>query len=254
MIFKPKTERISKLENKYSDRIQKLTSIFENKTNIYIDYANVKPWSNKLDWHIDVKRLKQFLDSFSHINEIKFYNGTLASNSSSIEFNQNIKLLGYKLVTKPVKIMRISIDVSSISNNSPDILKNFIRKPLLSKLKVETIEFLNNELNELNKNKIKHLEDLKCNFDVEISRDMLIDYEKNDIETFVLWSGDSDFADPIKQLLRDKKRVYLFATARRISFELNELQKNGLFIYDIQKIKDFICWKKELTIRKEDPK
>ncbi|PIS08529.1 hypothetical protein COZ61_00460 [Candidatus Berkelbacteria bacterium CG_4_8_14_3_um_filter_33_6] len=254
MKFKPKTDRISKLATMCPNRIEELKNIFDQKSNIYIDYANVKPWSNKLGWHVDAKRLKQFLDSFSSINEVKLYNGTLESDNNSVNFNRNIKLLGYKLITKPVKVMRISIDVSSVSKNSPDILKNFIRKPLLSKLKIETVEFLNNELRELNNNKIKYLEDLKCNFDVEIGRDMLIDYANNNIKTFVLWSGDSDFADPIKQLLKDKKRVFLFATARRISFELNELQKNGLFIYDIQKIKDFICWKKELIIRKEDSK
>ena len=86
----------------------------------------------------------------------------------------------------------------------------------------------------------------KCNFDVEIGRDMLID-DKNGAESFVLWSGDSDFTDPIKQLLSDGKKVVLFATARRVSSELNALTKNGLFIFDIQKIKEFISWKRELS-------
>ena len=75
---------------------------------------------------------------------------------------------------------------------------------------------------------------------------MLIDYERNGIENFVLWSGDSDFADPLSQLLQDGKRVFLFATARRVAAELNDLGKKGLVIYDIQKIRDFICWKKEI--------
>ena len=90
------------------------------------------------------------------------------------------------------------------------------------------------------------IEDRKCNFDVEIGRDMLIDYERNHIDTYVLWSGDSDFADPIKQLIQDGKNVRLFATARRVSTELSNLRSLGLFIFDIQKIKDFICWTKEI--------
>jgi len=40
---------------------------------------------------------------------------------------------------------------------------------------------------------------------------MLIDYGKNGIENFILWSGDSDFADPVRQLLSDGKKVVLFA-------------------------------------------
>lgn len=142
--------------------------------------------------------------------------------------------------------MRLSIDVSSIPPNSPDIVKDFIRKPLLQKLNIETIEFLNAQLKDLNNQGILFIEDLKCNFDVEIGRDMLID-DKNGTESFVLWSGDSDFTDPIKQLLSDGKKVVLFATARRVSSELNALTKNGLFIFDIQKIKEFICWKRELS-------
>ena len=62
----------------------------------------------------------------------------------------------------------------------------------------------------------------------------------------MLWSGDSDFAGPIEQLLKDGKRVYIFATARRVASELNALVPAGLSIYDIQKIKNFICWNKEM--------
>lgn len=245
-MFNPKTQRLKELSLKYSDRIKEIESIFDGKTNVYIDYANVKPWATKLGWHIEPKRLKQFLDSFDAINTIKFYNGTLSGDPESEQFMQDVKKIGFDVHTKPVKIMRLSIDVSSIPSNSPDILKDFIRKPLLQKLKIEAVEFLNNQLKQLNEQGIFFIEDLKCNFDVEIGRDMLIDYDKNGIDNFVLWSGDSDFADPVRQLLSDGKKVSLFATARRVSTELGGLVNNGLFIFDIQKIRNFICWKKEI--------
>jgi hypothetical protein len=73
-----------------------------------------------------------------------------------------------------------------------------------------------------------------------------VDHLKDGIDTFVLWSGDSDFADPIRQLLADGKKVLIFATARRVASELNALQKEGLFIFDIQKIRNFICWFREI--------
>ncbi len=75
---------------------------------------------------------------------------------------------------------------------------------------------------------------------------MLLDYERKRVDTYVLWSGDSDFADPVAQLLGDGKKVILFATARKVSAELNDLKMRGLQIFDIQKIRNFICWKKEL--------
>ena len=95
---------------------------------------------------------------------------------------------------------------------------------------------------------------MKCNFDVEIGVDMLLDCERNSAETFILWSGDSDFADPIKKLISAGKKVYLFATAGRISSELNELRESGLKIVDIFELKEFICWLKESTYKRtKDP-
>jgi len=82
---------------------------------------------------------------------------------------------------------------------------------------------------------------------------MLLDYEKNNVDTFILWSGDSDFYDPIFQLLNDNKNVVLFATARRIAVELNNLREEGLKIFDIKKIKEFICWKKQILESQKDP-
>lgn len=245
-MFKPRTERIQQLAVKYPRRIKELEGIFDRPTNVYIDFANVRPWSTKLGWHVDPKRLKQFLDSFDTVNSIKFYQGTLEGDAESEAFVGDVKSFGYDLKTKPVKIMRLSIDVSSIPANSPDILKNFIRPPLLRNLSLAAIEYLNGELRKLNAQGKRYLEDRKCNFDVEIGRDMLVDYAEHGIEGFVLWSGDSDFADPLNQLIDDGKKVFVFATARRIAAEFDELVKKGLFIYDIQKIRDFICWKREI--------
>jgi hypothetical protein len=174
------------------------------------------------------------------------YQGTLTGDAESEQFIREVKAYGYALTTKPVKIMKLSIDVSSIPAHSPDILKNFIRTPLLRTLRLEAIEYLNGQLRELNRRGTKFLEDRKCNFDVEIGRDMLLDYAAHGIENFALWSGDSDFVDPLRQLIEDSRKVYVFATARRVAAEFGELVKQGLFIYDIQKIRDFICWKREI--------
>ncbi len=245
-MFRAKTERIEKLSQQYPDRILELERIFDKKTNVYIDFANVIRWQDKLRWHIDLKRLKQFFDSFDIINSVKFYSGTIIGDKESEKFMEDVRKTKYDVHTKPVKIMKLSIDVSSIPVDSPILLKDFVRKPLLAKFDLETIEYLNKKLKELNDKGIKFIEDLKCNFDVEIGRDMLVDYEKNGIDNFILWSGDSDFADPINQLLNDEKKVILFATARKVASELNELKKKGLLIFDIQKIRNFICWKKEI--------
>jgi uncharacterized LabA/DUF88 family protein len=245
-MFEPKTDRIKTISIKNSDRIKELECVFAKSTHVYIDYANVRPWSNKLGWHVDEKRLKQFLDSFDTIKAVKFYYGTLEGSQESESFMNEVQHLGYAVQTKPVKTIPLSINVTSISPTSPDILKEFIRKPLMQKLKIETVEYLNGQLLELNKQGTVKLEDKKCNFDVEIGCEMMLDRERHNIETYCLWSGDCDFEDVITKLLSDNRKVILFCTARRVSNELNVLTSKGLLIYDIQKIKDFICWKREL--------
>jgi len=249
-MFKPKTETIKILAEKYPNAIRQLENIFDKPTNIYVDFANVLNWQNKLDWHIELKRLKQFFDSFDTIKSIKFYYGTLNNRNKSFQsYVETAISCGFNVKTKPVKIMRFSIDVSGIGEDSPDVLKEFISKSLLKKLDLETIEFFNNKLRQLNNQGIKVIEERKCNFDVEIGRDMLLDYERNNAENFILWSGDSDFTDPIRQLMKDGKKVFVFAVAGRVAAELNRL---GAPIFDIRKIKEFICWKKELPQNLQD--
>ncbi len=243
-MFLPKTDRIKLLAKKFPDVIEHLGVIFDKPTNVYIDFANVKHWQKKLCWHIDLKRLKQLFDSFDTVKIIKFYYGTLENDLLENKYTKTATECGYEVKTKLVKVMNWSIDVSGIDLGSPVVLSNFIAKPFLYKLDVETIEFLNAKLLEMNRGGTKALKVLKCNFDVEIGRDMLLDYGLGSIENFVLWSGDSDFADPIQQLIDDGKKVMIFAVARRISVELGQ-SKAGIF--DIRKIREFICRSKELS-------
>ena len=251
-MFKPKTDRIKNIVEYKQEVITQLESIFATKTRVYIDYANVRPWSEKLGWHIELKRLKQFLDSFDTIEAVNFYNGYLKGNERSEKEKKEAEDCKYVLRTKPVKIMNFSIDASSILADSTVLLDQFVRRALLKKYEISTVEYLNERFKDMNKKGEYFIEDMKCNFDVEIGVDMLLDCERNSAETFILWSGDSDFADPIDKLMNAGKKVILFATARKVSRELSALVEKGLMIFDIQKIRDFICWKKELE-RKRDP-
>ena len=251
-MFTPKTERIREITESKAEVITQLESLFATKTRMYIDYANVRPWSERLQWHIELKRLKQFLDSFNTIDAVNFYNGYLAGNERSEKEKKDAEDCKYVLRTKPVKIMNFSIDASSVMPDSTVLLDQFIRRALLIKYEISTIEYLNDRFKDMNKKGAYVIEDMKCNFDVEIGVDMLLDCERDSAETFVLWSGDSDFADPVTKLMSAGKKVILFATARKVSKELSALTAQGLMIFDIQKIRDFICWGRELE-RKGDP-
>jgi hypothetical protein len=52
----------------------------------------------------------------------------------------------------------------------------------------------------------------------------------------------------VKKFTVSREKVCVFATARRVAAEFGELVKRGLLIYDIQKIRNFICWKKEIEL------
>jgi len=264
-MFKASTKRLSELAGVHISQIAELQSIFEKPASIYIDYANVIHWHPILNWHISLKRLQQLHRSFNTIKSVKFYSGFFPEEEVLMEAKRKAKKdplqdddftiiqqaewLGYEIRKKPVKIMSLSIDVSGIPENVPSVLQNFIDKQLLAKLSLETIIYLNKQLKELNDRGIKYIEKRKCNFDVEIGTDMLLDLEHDPlIETYVLWSGDSDFAEPIKKLLEKGKKVVLFATVRRvrITAELENLKSDGLYIFDIKKIKEFICFTREM--------
>ncbi|MDP3043111.1 MAG: NYN domain-containing protein [bacterium] len=200
-MFIPKTERIENIAKGKQEVIKQLEDFFHAKTRVYIDYANVRPWSEKLGWHIELKRLKQFLDSFDTIEAVNFYNGYLAGNERSEKEKTEAENSKYFLRTKPVKIMKFSINASRVPLDSTALLDRFIRRALLRKYEVGTIEYLNERFKDMNKKGEYFIEDRKCNFDVEIGVDMLLDCERNSAEIFVLYSGDSDFSDPVEKLI-----------------------------------------------------
>jgi uncharacterized LabA/DUF88 family protein len=66
----------------------------------------------------------------------------------------------------------------------------------------------------------------KCNFDVEITMDLLLKIEKYD--TVFLWSGDSDFHFLLQHLQSKKKKIITVCVRNFVSTELEE--NSNLFI------------------------
>lgn len=177
-MFDPNTKRLQQIGNINKKVIYQLNDLFIGKVGVYIDYANVRPWSVKLGWNIDLKRLKHFLCSFNNVNSIKIYDGILKGDERSIKNAQKMgKIFKENFKTKPVKIMRQSIDHSSIRSDSDALLQKFIRRCLLKKYNEQTIDFLNTKFQKMNEKGIYYIEDLKCNFDVEIGVDLLLDHK-----------------------------------------------------------------------------
>ena len=244
-MFNTNNRRVEALGSIFKERTDELDALFNGPTVVYIDWANVIHWQDKVDWHFHLQRIKQFLDAFDQVKKVRLYCGTLEGNQrSESQVREASEKDGYEVCTKSVKLMNWSIDVSSIPVDSPEILKSFLRKSLLQKIDIETVGFLNSKLKTFNQQGVLALEEKKCNFDVEMGRDMLSDFLEKKYETFVLWSGDSDFQSPIKQLVSDGKSVVIFSMSGSVSPEIGE---TGVPIFGVKKIKEFICWPRELS-------
>jgi len=47
-MFEPRTDRIRELSEIYPERIKELETILSGRMNVYIDFANVHGWQDKL--------------------------------------------------------------------------------------------------------------------------------------------------------------------------------------------------------------
>ncbi len=77
---------------------------------------------------------------------------------------------------------------------------------------------------------------------------MLLDMN-NGVEVFILWSCDGDFADTILKLLSAGKTVIAVGVSGRFAKELNQLQPAGLRLYEVKRLKEFLCWPRELEAK-----
>lgn len=180
----------------------------KGKTAVFIDYANMKSWLAQMGYFIDLEVLYKYLKSFSQVEKIYFYYGTDFKNPKSSNFIQKVRQFGYDVSTKPVKYIHVSL---------VDLLDKPGNKDLIKTLDKKTRIQLISNIRKLNQQGVR-LTLPKCNFDVEITRDMIL--FKDNFDTIVFFSGDSDFAEILKFLRGKKKRIIVVCARRFLSGEL----------------------------------
>lgn len=199
----------------------------KGKTLVIIDWANVYGWSKKLKWEVDEKKLFNYLKSYPEIKEIRFYFGVEKNNIKSEKFQKNIKKIGYTLVSKEVKWVPVSLEKSYFQKI---LNKLFSFTSILKKSNLEITSFIKN----LTKDPIFRR---KCDFDCEISIDIMKNLKK--YESFILISGDGDYAALIKEIINNKKQAIIVALKNNMGKEYSDI-KRGLFICNIKKLEKFI--------------
>lgn len=95
-------KNVGKIVTKQATQLLKLNG----KTVVFIDWANVHGWEEKLRWVVDLKKLHHYLKSYRQIREIRFYFGTDAHPASKQQLKQALAI-DFKVITKPVKYLPV---------------------------------------------------------------------------------------------------------------------------------------------------
>lgn len=85
----------------------------KGKTAVFVDWANVYRWRDSLKKDIDLKKLFDYLKTYSEIKELSFYFGTDTHPASKEQIRQAQKI-GFRVVTKPVKYLPRKTDEGKI--------------------------------------------------------------------------------------------------------------------------------------------
>ena len=78
----------------------------KGKTVVFIDWANVHGWQEKIKWKINLEKLYCHLKRYKEIKEFRFYFGTDIHPASKKQLKEAEKI-GFKVITKPVKYLPI---------------------------------------------------------------------------------------------------------------------------------------------------
>ena len=238
------------------------------KTLVIIDWANVYGWFETLGWEIDPKKLFDYLSTYPEIYDKRLYHGVEVGNTRSEKFKSDVETIGFSHNSKEVKWVPVSLNRShfkkiikelfdvldGIKKTNSEIatklyeLKGKIEKQLALSSEQDSvysmIEELDSELKKLNQNIDNLQKNLsepvlrrKCDFDVEIARDVF-----NMSATFdhlVLFSGDGDYVALVDDLISKGKKVILVFAPEHKGREY--IPQKGLFMCTVNNLKQHIC-------------
>ncbi|MFH0972882.1 MAG: NYN domain-containing protein [Patescibacteria group bacterium] len=165
------------------------------KAKAYIDGANMFYIQKDIGFFIDWDKIKQYLKERWDILEIRYYVGVKKDDQKMMGYLRYLDKIGVTSITKPLKI--IKIDKNHILAQS----KNF-------------------------------KEIYKCNFDVEMTTDILLD--RSGIKEIILFSGDSDFDYLAKKLKDLGNKVIVFSSRKMLSWELKLTSKRYIYLEDLE--------------------
>jgi uncharacterized LabA/DUF88 family protein len=190
----------------YLEWIKKETAIFA-----YIDLTNMFHWQDVLGWKFRIEDFVEQLQTFQNIKEIKIYYGKNERDLKNSEaFHNRIKKTGAILKTKPMKFIQKTIEEGM-----------FFQRKTLTLFDGGVKKKIYELIDELQKSGIA-IEEPKCNFDVEMTMDILDDTEK--LTAILLFSGDSDMHAPLERLKVIGKHIGIVGVRDQVAGELHRVK------------------------------
>ncbi|MBW2035193.1 MAG: NYN domain-containing protein [Deltaproteobacteria bacterium] len=175
------------------------------KACVCIDASNIHYYLVKAGWRVDWRKFKLFCEKLYESPMIFYYEG-VPSKSQYFDVHSGHSLR----------------DFIEAKKNKLNYFK-FLRS-LSFKVRHKPVgRIYDNTAGEF-----KH----KCNFDVELTIDVLDGIERYDV--FVLLSGDGDFVKLIKYLKGKKKKTVVIAPSERLSDNLEEAANQVIYLEDIE--------------------
>lgn len=175
----------------------------------YLDLANMFHWQSRLKRKFQIEEIISELQNISSIKEIKIYFGIdTRKKKASKTIQERVEDKGAVFITKPVKYIKRIVNRSF-----------FFKKSTFTLLDTKTTTRVNQLIKEAKEINLV-IEEPKCNFDVEITMDIINDMKK--IKGILLFSGDSDFRAPLELLKRKGKKVYIVGARGQVAKELFE--------------------------------
>ena len=159
----------------------------KGKVAVFIDAANLELSAKDRGWKVNYKKLHKWLHELGKIIYIGFFTVRF-NNREHDNFLTVLKKTGYKLTTKPLKLIK-------------DRKKGRLRK---------------------------------ANFDVEIAVEAIKRIEEFD--TFILFSGDSDFDYLLKEVKAKGKKTVVISMKYHIAKELIERADEYVDLTKIRKL------------------
>jgi len=178
------------------------------KVSVLIDYANILSSALSMKKHTNMEILYEYLVSIPYIKKITIYYGTNPRNPKSANFIKSLEKIGYEVVTKNVKFIKINIH---------ELVRTGQNKDLLDRLDKKVVNYFLKEVDKLGKHGY-FLEQPKCNLDIEIALDMFQSFSLFD--GFILFSGDGDFSSITKLARASGKHVTVVALRKFLAGEL----------------------------------